>query len=167
MRIIKIIAQKLIIVGIAVSLTACGGIATARAERRCGAGGPAGPRGERGPAGPAGGGIRIVRSNCDAAACTVQCEADEVLLNAYCGAAHNPAIFPSEKSASCRARGAANSPLIGACVKSSGAVKRVKAAGLFVRAEPARAHATASWLARGLRRQGHRYRSTRRCGRSA
>jgi hypothetical protein len=119
MSLIKIIAQNFIVVGLAASLTACGGSLPPGPKGDAGPAGPAGPRGERGAAGPAGGGIRIVRSNCDAAACTVQCEADETLLNAYCGAAHNPAIFPSEKSASCRARGAANSPLIGACVKGA------------------------------------------------
>jgi len=119
MRLIKIIAQNFIIAGLAASLTACGGSPPAGPKGDAGPAGPAGPPGERGTPGPAGGGIRIVRSNCDAAGCTVQCEADEVLLQAYCGAAHNPAIFPNEKSASCRARGPANSPLVGACVKSS------------------------------------------------
>jgi len=85
--------------------------------------GPAGPpgakgdAGPRGPAGPPGAGLRIVRTNCDATACTAQCGDDEVLLSAYCGAAHNSPLFPAERSASCRSRNPANSPLILACAK--------------------------------------------------
>jgi hypothetical protein len=36
---------------------------------------------------------------------------------AYCGATRIAAIFPSERSASCRVRNAANNPLIAACAK--------------------------------------------------
>jgi hypothetical protein len=88
-----------------------------------GAPGPAGPQGAqgdvgpRGPAGPPGTGLRIVRASCDATGCTAQCADDEVLLNAYCGAAHNPALFPTERSASCRTRNPANSPIVAACAK--------------------------------------------------
>src|SRR5262245_54221020 len=66
--------------------------------------GPAGPPGPQGPAGPAGsaGGLRILRAACDEASCIVQCAADEVLIGAYCGTGRNPAIFPSERSATCR-----------------------------------------------------------------
>jgi hypothetical protein len=83
--------------------------------------GPAGPAGPVGPAGAAGASspMRILRSNCDATACIAQCNDEEVILIAYCGAAHNPAIFPSERSASCRARNAANNPVIAACAKTS------------------------------------------------
>src|SRR4051812_40974540 len=80
--------------------------------------GPAGPPGEKGAAGPAGPrgpagptSARIIRVNCDAASCAAQCGEDEVLLIAYCGAARNIATFPSERSASCRVRNTANSPL--------------------------------------------------------
>jgi hypothetical protein len=59
--------------------------------------------------------MRIVRSNCDATSCAAQCGDDEVLLIAYCGGARNAAIFPTERSASCRVRNAANNPLIAAC----------------------------------------------------
>jgi hypothetical protein len=44
---------------------------------------------------------------------------DEVMLMAYCGIARNAAIFPTERSASCRTRNAANNPLIAACAKTS------------------------------------------------
>lgn len=84
-----------------------------------GAQGPAGPPGPPGQAAPASSPIRAVRANCDASSCTVQCEADEMLLTAYCGAKRNPAIYPSERSASCRAPGSANSPLVAACAKLS------------------------------------------------
>ena len=81
--------------------------------------GPPGPRGEKGDRGAPGppSGIRVVRANCDAASCAAQCNQDEVLLNAWCGIARNAAVFPSERSASCRIRGIANSPLFVACAK--------------------------------------------------
>ena len=81
--------------------------------------GPPGPVGPSGPPGPAAG-VRLVRSACDATSCTVQCEADEVLVTAWCGAARNPTNFPTDRSAICRGRGAANSPLVGVCAKSTG-----------------------------------------------
>jgi hypothetical protein len=62
--------------------------------------------------------MRIVRANCDATNCAAQCGDDEVLLVAYCGSARNAAIFPTERSASCRIRNPANSPLIAACAKA-------------------------------------------------
>ena len=62
--------------------------------------------------------MRIVRANCDAANCAAACSDDEVLLVAYCGAARIAAIFPTERSASCRVRNAANNPLIAACAKT-------------------------------------------------
>jgi hypothetical protein len=88
--------------------------------------GPPGPQGDkgdvgpRGPAGPAGasGAMRIVRANCDVNSCTAQCGDDEVLLIAYCGVTRLAATFPTERSASCRARTAANNPLIAACAKA-------------------------------------------------
>jgi hypothetical protein len=85
--------------------------------------GPAGPKGDPGGPGPAGlaaaSAIRIIRSNCDATSCAAQCGDDEVMLIAYCGASRNPAAFPTERSASCRLRNPANSPLIAACAKAS------------------------------------------------
>jgi len=88
--------------------------------------GPPGPRGEAGPAGAAGpagptgaAGIRVVRSVCDATSCSAQCNEDETLITAYCGPTRNPAVFPTERSATCRSRAAANNPLVTACVKSS------------------------------------------------
>ncbi len=85
--------------------------------------GPEGAKGDPGSAGPAGppgasSTVRIVRSNCDATSCAAQCNDDEVLLMAYCGAARIAATFPSERSASCRVRNAANSPLTAACAKT-------------------------------------------------
>jgi hypothetical protein len=78
--------------------------------------GPPGPKGDPGPPGPPFG-IRIVRSNCDASNCSVQCAEDEMLLTAYCGARRNAAVIPTERSATCRSPVAANSPLVAACVK--------------------------------------------------
>jgi hypothetical protein len=63
---------------------------------------PPGPPGPAGPSGPAGSvaGVRLVRSPCDATNCTVQCE--------------------TERSATCRGRGATNNSLIAVCAKSAG-----------------------------------------------
>src|SRR3984893_5928396 len=88
--------------------------------------GPAGPQGPPGPPGPAGpstvsGGGHVVRTTCSAASCVAECEADEILISAWCGAARNPTNFPTERSATCRGgRGAGNNPLIAFCAKSSG-----------------------------------------------
>ena len=113
-------ARTLIVITLAAGLVGCG---KAPPPGEKGDTGPAGPPGEAGPRGPAGppgasGGVRIVRANCDATSCTAQCGDDEVLLIAYCGATRNPATFPTERSASCRLRNPANSPLIAACAKA-------------------------------------------------
>ncbi len=85
--------------------------------------GPAGPRGPEGPAGPAGTAsapLHLVRSTCNPQGCTVQCEDDEIVVTAWCGANRNATNFPSEKSATCRGRGAANNPLVAICTKAAG-----------------------------------------------
>jgi hypothetical protein len=90
--------------------------------------GEAGPPGPPGPPGPAGESaapigptshVRMVRANCDAASCAAQCNEDEVLLIAYCGSGRTAPAYPTERSATCRARTAANNPLVLACVKST------------------------------------------------
>jgi hypothetical protein len=93
--------------------------------------GPQGLPGERGPQGPPGPAgvsaapvgptshVRMIRVNCDAASCDAECNEDEILLIAYCGAARTAPIYPTERSATCRTRIAANNPLILACVKST------------------------------------------------
>jgi hypothetical protein len=85
-----------------------------------------GPPGERGPPGPQGprgangdAGIRIVRSACTTGDCSLQCEPDEVLLTAHCGAGRTPAIYPTESSALCRSRSNARVEVVAACVKST------------------------------------------------
>jgi Collagen triple helix repeat (20 copies) len=83
--------------------------------------GPAGPQGPSGPPGPAGPAsqTRIVRVNCLSQSCQVSCELDEVLVNAYCGAARKPATFLGENAASCGVtRNASDSPLVAVCVRS-------------------------------------------------
>ena len=84
---------------LAVALTACDQIPVRKGEP--GPQGLPGLKGETGPAGPPGptgppgepaplrptSYVRMVRTNCDPAACDAQCEEDEVLLIAYCGPA--------------------------------------------------------------------------------
>jgi hypothetical protein len=126
-----------LVFGLAIVLTACGKPAEgpkgdagpmgppgpAGAQGEPGPAGPPGPAGAAGaPAGPAAGqaGTRVVRTTCSAASCVAECEADEIVIAAWCGAARNPTNFPTEKSATCRGgRGAGNNPLIAICVKSS------------------------------------------------
>src|ERR1700731_4360077 len=110
-------SRTLIAIALAVGLVGCG--KAVQGEK--GDPGPAGPpgatggAGPRGPAGPPGasGSMRIVRANCDATSCAAQCADDEVLLIAYCGSTRNAATYPTERSASCRVRNAANNPQIG------------------------------------------------------
>jgi hypothetical protein len=115
--------RAMIVITFTATLAACGkGPEAAKGD--LGPAGPPGARGEAGPAGPPGppgasSAVRIVRANCDAASCAAQCSDDEVLLIAYCGAARNAATFPTERSASCRPRTAANNPLIAACLKAT------------------------------------------------
>ncbi len=115
--------RALIVITLAIGLVGCG----KGPQGEKGEPGPAGPPGERGAPGPAGlpgapgisSAVRIVRTNCDATNCAAQCGDDEVLLIAYCGPMRTPATFPTERSASCRVRNAANSPLIAACAKTA------------------------------------------------
>ena len=109
--------RALIVITLAVGLMGCG----KGPQGEKGDPGPAGTPGEKGAAGPPGmsSAVRIVRTNCDATNCAVQCGDDEVLLIAYCGPTRNPAIFPTERSASCRIRNAVNNPLIAACAKTA------------------------------------------------
>jgi len=110
----------LIAITLAVALAGCG--KSEQGEKGDpGAAGPPGPKGDAGPRGPAGasGSMRIVRASCDATGCTAQCGDDEVLLIAYCGSARNAAIFPTERSASCRLHNPANNPLVAACGKAT------------------------------------------------
>jgi hypothetical protein len=81
--------------------------------------GPPGPlvhRGEKGPPGPSS--PSIIRSDC-VSGCSVQCQDNEILVTAYCGATRNRAQFLSERGAS---RGPvpspANTPLVAICVGS-------------------------------------------------
>jgi hypothetical protein len=115
-------SRTLIAVALTIGLVGCG--KSSQGEK--GDPGPAGPpgakgdAGQRGPAGPPGasGAMRVIRANCDATSCTAQCNDDEVLLVAYCGATRIAATFPTERSATCRARTPANNPLIAACAKT-------------------------------------------------
>lgn len=104
------------VIGIAAALSACDqGQPGPKGDP-----GPQGPRGEAGPQGPAGtaSSLRVVRTPCNEAGCAAQCNEDEILLTAHCGATHIPVVFPTERSATCRARGPANNPLTIACVKA-------------------------------------------------
>ena len=126
--------RTLSIVILAFGLAACGE-AQPGPKGDPGPPGPPGATGEVGPPGPPGPAgttevgtgaragsssqVRIVRANCNATSCAAQCDDDEELLIAYCGTGRNPAIYPTARSASCRARTPANNPVIIACVKSA------------------------------------------------
>ena len=137
------VLRILISTGLAIVLTACDKIPTAvkgdpgpqGPPGATGEAGPPGPPGPMGPPGPAGSPgppgtagaaakpgpapVRMVRANCNPTACSAQCEQDEDLLIAYCGVGRNPANYPTERSATCRARTPANNPLVIACMKTS------------------------------------------------
>jgi hypothetical protein len=99
-----------------------------------GSAGPPGPAGERGPDGPPGppgpqgqpgapgpaANLRVIRANCGASTCVAQCDQNEVLVVAYCGANRKAANFLTEQSASCGVvPDPANSPLVAVCASSS------------------------------------------------
>jgi hypothetical protein len=114
-------ATALVALMLAAALAACSPAPGTPGEK--GDPGPAGPPGAKGDPGPrgqagaSGAPMRIIRATCDATNCTAQCGDDEVLLIAYCGPMRNPAVFPTERSATCRARGLGNTPLVAACTK--------------------------------------------------
>jgi hypothetical protein len=60
--------------------------------------------------------VRVMRSDCQATACRGECNQDEVLVAAYCGARRGPVV--NERTAIC-VRGAATSPLVMVCVKAT------------------------------------------------
>jgi hypothetical protein len=62
-----------------------------------------------------------VRAECEATDCTVACGDDEFLLVAYCGTRREPALFPTEHSASCHHHGRNSGPAVAACVKAAAA----------------------------------------------
>jgi hypothetical protein len=116
------LCRTLIAITLALGLVGCGKSSQGE-QGEPGPAGPPGAKGDAGPRGPAGppgasGAMRVVRANCDASGCTAQCGDDEVLLIAYCGATRIAATFPTERSATCRARTPANSPIIAACAKA-------------------------------------------------
>src|SRR6266480_4418120 len=85
--------------------------------------GPAGPQGERGPPGApsqAGGEsvVRVTRSNCQTTPCRGECNEQEVLVVAYCGARRSPTVVVNERTVTCP-RGAATSPLVMVCAKAT------------------------------------------------
>lgn len=81
--------------------------------------GPPGPQGQPGAPGPAAN-LRIVRANCVASTCLAECNSNEVLVTAYCGANRKAANFLTERSASCGVvPDPANSPLVAVCASSS------------------------------------------------
>jgi hypothetical protein len=81
--------------------------------------GPPGPQGAQGPSGVPGSAstIRVLRANCSGGSCSVTCNANEVVLTAYCGTARAPASFPSDQRATCRAHGAQADFVIATCAQ--------------------------------------------------
>jgi hypothetical protein len=58
-----------------------------------------------------------VRRDCGGGNCTVECDDDEMLLTAHCGAGRTPAAYPTDHSALCRSRGNAKVEVVAACLK--------------------------------------------------
>jgi hypothetical protein len=129
------ISSWVVVGALALALGACGK-PTEGPQGDAGPPGPAGAQGEPGPPGPAGppgppgqsaagaanagGGVHVVRTTCTAASCVAECEADEIVISAWCGVARNTTNFPTERSATCRGgRGPGNNPLIAVCAKSA------------------------------------------------
>ena len=107
-----------ILCAVALSLGACGQQSQGGQQGEKGDPGPPGPAGPAGPPGPAAA-VRLVRSACNTTECTAQCEANEILVTAWCGTARNPTNFPTDRSATCRGRGAANNSIVAVCAKSA------------------------------------------------
>jgi Collagen triple helix repeat (20 copies) len=117
-----------------------------------GVAGPPGPQGPLGPAGPAGppgagvqpgtatagmpGSLRVVRAQCGAGGCSVTCNADEIVLTAYCGAGHASATFPTEREATCRGHARQSGSLVAACARISETDKAAETTGTAPREEP-------------------------------
>jgi hypothetical protein len=130
-------------VAFSLCLAACGDTAPAP-QGAAGPPGPAGPKGDTGPAGPAGMAgppgpqgpqgpsgpqgaqgsaalpgqaptLRVVRANCSGGDCSIACNADEVVLTAFCGSTRAPASFQSDQRATCRAHGREATFLLAAC----------------------------------------------------
>ena len=58
----------------------------------------------------------IVQSTCDQTSCTAQCGASEILVTARTGGPkRNAALIPTDRTATCRTRVPANSPLVAVC----------------------------------------------------
>ncbi len=129
MRIIRMAAA----IGILACVAGCGKAGPPGPKGDAGPPGPAGPIGAAGPAGlqgppgpqgePGAAGqsasIRVIRQPCLTGACTAQCNANEVLVTAYCGTARRAAKFLTESSVSCGVvPNPANSPLVAVCAAS-------------------------------------------------
>ena len=130
MSIIKIVA----VIVVAACLAGCGKVGPPGPKGDAGPPGPTGAKGDtgtaglpglpgpQGPAGPPGqsASIRIIRQNCGTTACTAQCDLNEVLVTAYCGANRHAASTLSENSVSCGVvPSSANSPLVAVCAATS------------------------------------------------
>jgi hypothetical protein len=126
--------QIAVAVALSVCVAGCGqgpkgerGAAGPRGEK--GEAGPPGPPGPPGPQGPPGppwpaasaageSAARVVRANCQAAACRAECNGDEVLIVAYCGPRRGAVTFVNERTVTCP-RGATTSPLVTVCAKAA------------------------------------------------
>jgi hypothetical protein len=133
---IAAITRFLTVVSVCVVVASCSQPGPAGPQGQAGPPGPPGPAGERGPEGPPGPAgpqgaqgppgpastIRIVRANCITSTCVAECESNEVLVTAYCGASRSPATFLTERSASCGiVPNPANSPLTAVCASAAAA----------------------------------------------
>jgi len=124
----------LMMIFLCVALTACGQKPQQGPKGDPGPPGPQGEKGDTGPAGPAGSvgpqgpqgpagpasAIRIIQKSCVSDTCVAECNANEIMVTAYCGVTRKPASFLTERSVSCGVvPSAANSPLVAVCVSAT------------------------------------------------
>jgi hypothetical protein len=81
--------------------------------------GPAGPQGAAGPPGPPGVSVRFVESSCETRRCTISCEQDERILNAYAHGSAGNLVYEDDTTVVYRpSRRGGSTKIVLACVKA-------------------------------------------------
>jgi hypothetical protein len=81
--------------------------------------GPAGPQGAAGPPGAPGVSVRFVESSCETGRCTISCEQDERILNAYVHGSAGNLVYEDDTTVVYRpSRRGRSTKIVVACVKA-------------------------------------------------